>query len=161
MRPNAIEGFNMKLAEALLLRADYRNTLAQLESRIVNNSKVQEDMIPDENPQTLLEEMSALYDETAQLVQRINLTNQSTMLNDKMSLTDAIVLRETTRQKHQSLMRIHAQASERDFRLTRTEIKMTTVIDIAELQKDIDALAKQIRVLDTAIQEKNWLTPLL
>lgn len=151
----------MKLAEALLLRSDYRNSLSQMEGRIINNTKVQEDMVPDENPQTLLKEMLDLYDTNAELVQRINRTNQGTYLNETMSLTDGIVLRETLRQKYQSLLRIHSQATERDYRLTRTEIKMNVVLDVTSVQKEIDALAKQIRELDSAIQEKNWLTELL
>lgn len=151
----------MKLAEALLLRSDYRISLSQMEGRIINNTKVQEDMVPDENPQTLLKEMLDLYDTNAELVQRINRTNQGTYLNETMSLTDGIVLRETLRQKYQSLLRVHSQATERDYRLTRTEIKMNVVLDVTSVQKEIDALAKQIRELDSAIQEKNWLTELL
>lgn len=89
----------MKLAEALLLRSEYRAKVDQLESRIYNNAKVQEDMKPDEDPNQLLVELLTLHDNMATLIQQINVTNQTTMISDHLSVTDAIVLRESCRRK--------------------------------------------------------------
>ena len=47
----------MKLAEALILRADYQKRLEQLKQRLVRNAKVQEGDSPAENPPTLIEEL--------------------------------------------------------------------------------------------------------
>ncbi|NLL74363.1 MAG: DIP1984 family protein [Erysipelothrix sp.] len=151
----------MKLAEALLLRSEHRAKVDQLESRICNNAKVQEDMKPDEDPNQLLKELLTLHDNMATLIQQINVTNQTTMINDDLSVTDAIVLRESCRRKMEALHRVYDSASQRDFRLTRTEIKMNVVINLSDIQKKIDELSKEIRILDTTIQEKNWLTDLI
>ena len=151
----------MKLAEALLLRSEHRAKVDKLESRIYNNAKVQEDMKPDEDPNQLLKELLTLHDNMATLIQQINVTNQTTMINDDLSVTDAIVLRESCRRKMEALHRVYDSASQRDFRLTRTEIKMNVVINLSDIQKKIDELSKEIRILDTTIQEKNWLTDLI
>lgn len=151
----------MKLAEALLLRSDYRAKLNQLEMRILNNAKVQEDMVPEEDPNLLVKELLDLNDSLAEMIRRINLTNQYTQLNEDMTLTDAIVLRESARNKFNTLTNISSIVSERDYRLTRSEIKMNLVLSTSELQKTLDTLAKEVRMLDSLIQEKNWLTELL
>ena len=44
----------MKLAEALLLRADLQKRIEQIESRLLRNAKVQEGETPAEDPQALL-----------------------------------------------------------------------------------------------------------
>lgn len=46
----------MKLAEALILRADYQKRLAQLRERIKANARVQEGESPAEEPQALIAE---------------------------------------------------------------------------------------------------------
>lgn len=151
----------MKLAEALLQRSDMREKLNQIEYRITMNSKVQEDMEPGEDPNKLIKEFIETNSQMTALVQRINKTNQYTMLNDDQSLSDAIVLRESLKRQYSSLLSIQAQASEKDYRLTRTEIKMTLALDLKNTQKLIDNLAKEIRLVDSSIQEKNWLTELI
>lgn len=46
-------------------------------------------------------------------------------------------------------------------RLQRSEIRMVNTFKVADLQKNLDDLSKQIREIDTKIQELNWLTELL
>ena len=46
------------------------------------------------------------------------------------------------------------------MRGTRSEIKIKSTLPVAPLQKQIDALAKQLRELDAHIQELNWTTEL-
>ncbi len=47
----------MKLAEALILRADCQKRIAQLKSRLLTNAKVQEGDAPAETPQDLIVEV--------------------------------------------------------------------------------------------------------
>ncbi len=47
----------MKLAEALILRADCQKRIAQLKSRLLTNAKVQEGDAPAETPQDLIVEL--------------------------------------------------------------------------------------------------------
>jgi hypothetical protein len=50
----------MKLAEALILRADLQKRIEQLKQRILNNVMVQEGDEPAEDPSQLLRELDAL-----------------------------------------------------------------------------------------------------
>ncbi len=65
----------MKLAEALLLRADLQKRIEQIESRLLRNAKVQEGETPAEDPQALLAELSDLVRQLETLMRRINETN--------------------------------------------------------------------------------------
>ena len=85
----------MKLAEALILRADTQKRIAQLRQRLTRNAKVQEGDQPAEEPQTLLAELEAAAAELTSLVQRINRTNTVTELEAGLSLSDALALRDT------------------------------------------------------------------
>lgn len=48
----------MKLAEALMLRADYQRRIGHLKQRLLRNAKVQEGDEPGEIPAVLLEEIA-------------------------------------------------------------------------------------------------------
>ena len=51
-------------------------------------------------------------------------------------------------------------ASQRDYRLTHSELRMQTTLDLGALQKEMDRLSKAYRELDVAIQGVNWTTEL-
>ena len=65
----------MKIAEALILRADIQKRIAQLKTRLNNNAKVQEHEEPTENPQLLLTELDSLISQLNDLIIKINKTN--------------------------------------------------------------------------------------
>ena len=67
----------MKLAEALIRRADCQKRLEQLKQRLLRNAKVQEGDEPAEVPATLLEERDRVT-ETLLKLQSISRTNSST-----------------------------------------------------------------------------------
>ncbi len=46
-------------------------------------------------------------------------------------------------------------------RITRSEVKYVATINVAEIQKRADDLAKSYRELDARIQEMNWKTELV
>ena len=52
----------MKLAEALILRADCQKRLHEIKQRLIRSAKVQEGEEPPEQPQALLEELNNLID---------------------------------------------------------------------------------------------------
>ena len=62
----------MKLAEALILRADAQKRLQQLRERLNRSAKVQEGEEPAENPQELLAELDRLVADYGRLVKQIN-----------------------------------------------------------------------------------------
>jgi len=85
----------MKLAEALLLRADLQKKGASLRERIVANAVVQEGEAPHEPPEELMREAFGVLAELEDLVSRINKTNLDAKLADGRTLTDAIARRDT------------------------------------------------------------------
>lgn len=85
----------MKLAEALIQRADYQKRIEQLQVRMVQNARVQEGDQPAEDPNALLAEMERVAADLLLLIQRINRTNAATMLEaDEMTIADAMARHE-------------------------------------------------------------------
>jgi len=146
----------MKLAEALLLRAEYQQKITNLQGRIMQNLKVQEDETPFENPQDLLTELSLTSDNLCELIQIINARNNSARLPDGKILSDALVEREMLMKKRQVLSVIVQAASQMDYRVMHTGIKINTTVSVESLQKQIDDISKKFRELDTQIQSLNW-----
>ena len=49
-----------------------------------------------------------------------------------------------------------SEASKLARRVSRTEIKVFSAVDVRALQKQTDVLAKELRLLDNRIQQINW-----
>lgn len=150
----------MKLAEALIQRSDAKKRLEQLRQRLIRSAKVQEGETAPENPQDLLSEMDAIVLELTDLIKRINLTNSTTAFDVNRSLTDVLAERDALMMRR-SLLSSLMQAAQPQNRFGRMEIKEIPTVNIAELQKQYDDLARQHRELDTAIQQMNWNVELL
>ena len=111
----------MKLAEALILRADTQKRIAELRKRASQNAKVQEGSRPSEDPQALMTQLRELYTQLTGLVQRINRTNTTTAFDDTLSMADALAVRDTLGAQ-QGMLREMAQAAvPTQDRFTRTE----------------------------------------
>ena len=146
----------MKLAEALILRADHQKRLEQLRQRLVRSAKIQEGEKAPENPTQLIKELEDTASELAALIRRINLTNSASELPDGMSLTDALAQRDVLGKK-QSIYRDLAQAAVvTQDRYSRSEVKFKSTVSVAEMQERADLLAREYRELDALIQETNW-----
>lgn len=150
----------MKLAEALILRADYQKRMEQLKSRISRNAKVQDGEKVAEDPKELLQELNDGLDELTKLVQKINKTNTQVLLDNNQTLSDALTMRETLHAKHLIYRQLAEDATVTQDRYSRTEIKFKSTVDIAKIQEKADDLALAYREIDTKIQEKNWLVDL-
>lgn len=146
----------MKLAEGLLLRAEYQTKLENLQSRLLSNLKMQEGDSPNEDPTVLLNEMEETNKKLTELVKMINNCNARETLADGRSLSDALVDREALLKERRILANLVGRANEQDYRVSRAEIKMTVTLSVKELQSKIDALSKEYRQLDTELQGKNW-----
>ena len=72
----------MKLAEALIERADVQRHLAQLQSRLLQNAQYQEGESPAEDPAALLDEYRRANEALHRLIVQINLANQRAVLAD-------------------------------------------------------------------------------
>ena len=145
----------MKLAEALALRSDLQKRAAQLQVRLNNNARVQEREKPAENPQTLLAELDTIMAELEDLVTRINLTNSAPLPTGE-TITALLSRRDCLSKKTETLRNFLACASNLTSRSTRGEIRVYSTVQVPELQKQVDALPRQLRELDTRIQGLNW-----
>lgn len=151
----------MKLSEALISRADAKNRLSDLRSRMVRSAIVQEGDQPPEDPADLLQELDRILNKWTALVKAINHTNVQTPFANGDTLTDALAERDRLATKQNMLDNLIQAAAVHSQRYTRAEIKFVSTVDIQALQKEKDALAKAYRELDTKIQELNWTTDLI
>ncbi|MCZ7440383.1 DIP1984 family protein [Micromonospora sp. WMMC241] len=153
----------MKLAEALALRADAARRVEQLRSRITASARYQEGEAPAEDAPALLTEVGAALGELESLIRRINRTNAVTEV-DGGTLTDALARRDVLRMRH-SVVTSAADAAagegQRGYRQLRSELKMIPALPVAELRRQADDLARQVREVDTLIQRTNWEIELL
>jgi hypothetical protein len=151
----------MKLAEALVLRADLQKRLAQMRTRLSQSALVQEGEQPPENPGELLAELEQILRQLQDLIARINKTNLQSKLPDGTILTDALARRDILSLHHSALNGLVETASNRIERYGRSEIRKLSTVDVAALRRQMDDLARQRREMDTTIQATNWTTDLL
>jgi hypothetical protein len=109
----------VKLAEALVVRADLAKRLEQLKARLQRNAKAQEGEDPAEKPDELVGEFEHVATDFAALIARINLTNAAASLNGR-SLTEALAERDVLRLR-QAMYRDLAQAATITHRLQRAQ----------------------------------------
>ena len=150
----------MKLAEALILRADCQKRFEQLKARIIRGAKVQEGDQPAENPVQLLAELERVAAELADLIKRINRTNAKTLYQDGKTISDALAERDVLALRRAFYGDLAQAAAVTQDRFTRTEVKYVRTVDVGETQKKADELAKAYREMDARIQELNWRTEL-
>ena len=100
----------MKLAEALIERADLQKRAAQLEERIAKNMLVQEGEEPSEDPRQLLSEFLGVVDTLEALLPRIHRANLGATLPGGETLTDALTRRDMLDLRLKTLRRAAATA---------------------------------------------------
>lgn len=150
----------MKLATALSERADLQRRISELSVRLNNNAKVQEGEQPSENPEELMQELDRNFQRLEELIARINHTNNETKYHD-VSLTSLIAKRDCLKERISIMRSFLDHASETVSRYSKAEIKILSTVPVSDLQKKVDALSRQLRETDEAIQELNWTTELI
>ncbi len=151
----------MKLAEALVLRADSQKRVEALRGRLRQSALVQEGEKPPEDPQELLAELDRVLNQLAELIERINRTNLQTTLPDGRTLTQALAQRDVLALRQSIFQTLAETAAGTVNRYSRTEIRQVATVDVAALRRQADQLAQQRRELDTAIQAMNWASDLI
>ena len=149
----------VKLAEALAARADAQRRLEELRTRIRDNATHQEGEDPAEDANALLQEAERIAAELTVLVRRINATNATTLVEGVGTITDAIAERDGLSARRKLLADAAASATGRgSFRVIRSELRMVSALDVPELRRRADDLARRRRELDLRIQEADWTT---
>lgn len=147
----------MKLAEALIERADLQRRLEQLKQRLNQNAQYQEGEEPAESPVSLLAEYRQVAAELEQLIVKINLANNRIQLENGQLMVEALAKRDRLKAEHNTLINLADAATQTFDRYSRSEIKTLAAVDVKNIRKQIDEIAKQHRQLDTQIQQANWL----
>ena len=147
----------MKLAEALILRADVQKRMASLKERLILNAKVQEGESPSEDPQMLIRELDETTRQLIDLIQKINKTNATTFVGDR-TLGDMLTDRDARQAQLNILRDFLKESSDKLRRYSATEIAIKSTVNVAEMQKTLDKFARDVRDIDAKIQEMNWLT---
>ncbi len=159
------ESRNVKLAEALSLRADAVRRIEQLRARIVGNARFQEGEEPAEDAAALLGEADEMLEQYEALIRRINRTNAATNIGADGTLTDALARRDALRLRHSVITEAADAAAGKNrggyARQLRSELKILSALPVAELRAQADGLAAQLRELDVRIQRANWEVDLL
>lgn len=150
----------MKLAEALQARADLNTRIAQLRARLNNNALVQEGESTAEDPNALLKQLNDCIRELQDLIARINLTN-STVKTEGKTLTEWIAARDALTLKLSVCRDLVNTASSGAYRARGTEIRIKPAISVKDLQDEVDAMAKELRLMDNRIQAANWANDLM
>lgn len=149
----------MKLAEALIERADLQKRAAQLQQRIQLNARSQEGEPPSEDPVSLLAELSGVFDRLDDLIPRLHRSNAAARLD--RTLTDALAHREVLDLRLAAQRSAIEAASTSQQRSTRSELRWVSHLPVRELQAQTDRLARERRELEAEIQQANWQHDLL
>jgi hypothetical protein len=148
----------MKLAEALILRSDTQKRYNATLARAKAVARYQEGETPQEDANRLIDVANNMLLELETLIRRINLTNASAFISDGQTLTAAIASRDVLKYRR-SLIDSVADAAVgkgESSRQIRSELRYVTDVPVSELRQRSDDLAKQLRELDTQIQQANW-----
>lgn len=157
----------MKLAEALLLRADRKRTFEQLRGRAQAAARFQEGEEPPEDANVLLVEAEAVLNELETLIRRINNTNSATTLEDGRTVTAALAERDVLSLRFSLLSGLaDAGAGTLQGRIAgnrqmRSELRVLSAVPVGALRDQADVVARRHRELDALIQQANWNTDLL
>ena len=122
----------MKLAEALLLRADCRKKLESLRDRLSRVARIQEGDQPAEDPTRLLDQVTQVTTSLTDLVVRINQANSNTTLPDGRRITEVLALRDTLEIHHSILKNTLSHATGCTERYSSREIRWVTNVNIVE-----------------------------
>ena len=149
----------MKLAEALQERADLNRQIEQLQARLYNNAVVQDGEEPAEDPQEQMDQLDRAAARLEELMAAINLANCRTVV-DGLTLTERIARKDCLRLRLEAYRELVQAASQTARRATRSEIRILSAMDVRQLQGRVDAMARELRLLDNQLQQINWTTEL-
>ena len=148
----------MKLAEALMERAELRKRISTLSTRLADNAQVYEGEEPHEDPKRMLEELDITIPKYAELVARINIVNASTVASDGHTLAELIATRDALIAKADVLNKLIESATESQYGYRNDMPKLVPSVDIRSLRRESDAVSKEAREKDVLIQATNWIT---
>lgn len=113
-----------------------------------------------EDPAALKQELDCSLERLTWLITQINLTNSTTVVDGK-TLTQIIAEKDVLSRKIDSYKNIVSSASSVGYRARGTEIRVLSAISVPDWQAEVDAMSKELRLLDNKLQASNWSTELI
>ena len=101
----------MKLAEALILRADAQKRIQQLRERLARSARVQEGDTAAGRPARTARRTGTRRRRVRDLIKQINRTNAQTPFDEGRTLTDALADRDALSTEHSVLAALLAEAT--------------------------------------------------
>jgi len=147
----------MKLAEALLLRADLQKKITRLTSRITPNMVVHAGKSPQEDPAKLMAQLRKAITDLQKLIVKINITNVITKDEAGKTLMENLAVRDAYKTQLEQLRLIRQSAQIHNQSSYNNPVN---TIKVTVLQSEIDQTGRAFREIDTKIQGLNWLTDL-
>jgi hypothetical protein len=132
-----------------------------LKKRLYGNAKTEEGGTPAEPPAELLSALLAEVAAFEQIVARINRTNASARFADGESLALVLIQKDMLRYRHLVLTNLADHAVAAPGRYSARELRSVPAVDVSELRRAADRVAREGRLLDARIQRLNWETTLL
>lgn len=146
----------MKLAEALVLRADLQKKLENLKKRLANSVRKLDDIQVIEDPTALKLEAEETITVLYSLIDRIYRTNQSVILPSGQSMVTVLAKRDELVERRKLLDYIINKSLPDSGLYFNERGKWQPAIDISAYQKQMDDISMQIRRLNLDIQQTNW-----
>lgn len=116
--------------------------------------------MPVEDPEQLLKELDECLNQLEKLIIVINKTNMA-VVSDGELLSDLLAKRDVLKLRIASFQNTISIASNLCFRSRGDEIRQLSAVDVKALQKKVDALSRDYRILDNRIQAANWTADLI
>ena len=154
----------MKLAEALIERAHLQLVNIELVKRIEGNLRLPDDEEPTSIPEELLKVYDAKMARLQDLVRQINTTNALTKMESGDSIAAALARRDCLTSQIRVYKEVYGELTSHDrFEGYNREnrVKYVRHADFNAMNDKINQMCQELRILDTAIQEKNWTVELL
>ncbi len=146
----------MKLAEALILRADMQRKLANINSRIAENVKVREGDEPSEMPIKLMKEAEELINNLYSLIAHIHHTNATVKLANDKTLLMTMVERDKLKERYRVINHALNKAKAVPVTQGNHEVKWKKTVNVIALQRQSEDISVKIRNLNMLIQATTW-----
>jgi len=104
--------------------------------------------------------LEAITAQLQELISRINRTNSASIITNNETFADLLTQRDMLKASLKIYSDLANAASEIRDRYSRSEIKYVSTVNVSDIRKIVDSLAKRFREVDTSIQEYNWKTEL-
>jgi hypothetical protein len=151
----------MKLAEALMIRGQYKSDIENLRKRAIEAAKIRDGETIIEDANDMISSAEKINTKLENLIIKINRTNEATVMDDGARLSDALVKRDFFIKKNHIIKSVIESARERSRGWYDSEKTSRITVDVAMLERRSEYIVREYRELDARIQALNWATDLI